>query len=88
MVTGNIISGTSAKGVIIVVYSLINESDILYITTKVHRQGVSAKIAGLKVNNGSYGVAVFTLERNGIPFLRAAALPEVVKYHKPKGVAT
>ena len=85
MVTGSIISGSSAEGVLIIVYSLTNDSDVLYITSKAHQQGVSARINNLKVNNGSYGVAIFTLQGNRLPFSRVAALPQVVKYQKAKG---
>ena len=86
MVTGNFIVGASAKGVLIIMYSLTNDSDILYVTSDAHQQG--GINANLGINNyGTYEVAVFTLERTGLPFPRVAALPQVVK-HEPKGVTS
>ena len=66
-------------------YSLTNDSNILYVTSEVRQQG--GINTNLRVKNGNYGVAVFTLEGTGLPFLRAAALPQVVE-HKRKGIAT
>ena len=86
MVTGNFIMGTSAKGVLIIVYSLTNDSDILYVTSNAHQQG--GINANLRINNGTYGVAVFTLEGTGLPYSRVAALPQVVKHYEPKGITT
>lgn len=87
MVTGNFIVGASAKGVLVIMYSLTNDSDILYVTSYAHQQ--EDINANLGINNyGTYGVAVFTLEGTGLPFPRVAALPQVVKYYEPKGVTT
>ena len=75
-VTGDFIDGSTATGVLVIVYSLTDDSDIHYVS-KSPEQNIKASVTGL---TGSwYGVSVFVLEENRLPFSRTAASPKVVE---------
>ena len=67
-VTSDFISNTSAVGMLAIVYSNKNDSDIHYtearlLQTEIHLTGLSGS---------TYSISVFILEENGLPFIRAA----------------
>ena len=64
-VTGELISGATATGVLVVVYSLNNSEDIHYIARQAKVDRISLNVTGL--TGAEYGVSTFALE-NGLPF--------------------
>ena len=74
-VTGDFIQGSTATGLLVIVYSLSDDSDVQYVNSKYYGQNVVITVAGL--TSGQYGVSVFVQE-NGVPFLRATTLPQTV----------
>ncbi len=74
---GNFIDGSTATGVLLIVYSLTNESDIHYhVINKLNEQNnnININVTGLTVADIEYGVSVFAME-NGLPFPRVVTLP-------------
>ena len=74
-VTGDFIQGSTATGLLVIVYSQSDDSDIQYVNSEYQGQNMDITVAGL--TSGQYGVSVFVLE-NGVPFLRVATLPRIV----------
>ena len=74
-VTGDFIQGSTATGLLVIIYSPSNDCDIQYVNSKYDGQNVDITVAGL--TSSQYGVSVFVLE-NGIPFSRVATLPLTV----------
>ena len=74
-ITGELISGSTATGNLVVVYSLNSSSsqDIHYIAKQVKGDRISLNVTGL--TGAEYGVSIFALE-NGLP------LPNVVASSK------
>lgn len=80
--SGDFIDRTTATGVLLIVYSLDNDSDIQYITSIRSTDKDSDKNIDIHVNvtdstGLEYGVAVFALE-NGLPFPRVVTSPTVI----------
>ena len=78
--TGDIIPGSPSIGIIIVVYSLTNDSNIHYNLveyTEVQQRRMYPVITGLPVDE--YEIVVFVVEEDGRPFPRAAATPRTVQ---------
>ena len=73
--TGDFIEGSIATGVLIIIYSQSNDSDIHYKSSEREGQSAEANIVGLTRNQ--YGVSVFVLEY-GLPFSRASTSPYLV----------
>ena len=71
-VTGDFIEGSTANGVLIIVYSQSNDSDIHYKSSEWEGQSAEANVD--RLIGSQYGVSVFVLE-DGLPFSRAATLP-------------
>ena len=71
-VTGELIGGATATGVLVVVYSLNSSSsqDIQYIAKQAKGDMISLNVTGL--TEAEYGVSTFALE-NGLPFPRVVA---------------
>ena len=71
---GDFVDGSGATGVLWMVYSLSNDSDIQYIYTAKQpgQSSISTNVTGL--TGTEYGVSVFALE-NGVPFPRMVTLP-------------
>ena len=63
-VTGEFIEGSTATGVLVIVYSQSNDSDTHYKSCKRDGQNTEITVDGL--TGGHYGVSVFVLE-NGLP---------------------
>ena len=70
--TGEFINGSTAVGILAMVYSLNNESDIhyYYVSRLSSQHQVSATFGGL--SNGPKSVSLFVIESNGLPFNRIA----------------
>ena len=74
--TGDFIPGSSAIGILIVVYSADNESNSTTIKYHfVHRSNMRRTITMTNLPNGQYEVSVFVVEGNGLPFSRSATKP-------------
>ena len=73
---GDFIKVSGANGVLIVVYSTINESDVQYIFKKFSDSTVEVNVTDLQ--GGEYGVSVFVVGENELPYSRVADLPKVV----------
>ena len=71
---GDFIHGSGATGVLWMVCSLSNDSDIqyIYIAKQPEQNSISMNVTGLA--GTEYGVSVFALE-NGVPFPRVVTLP-------------
>ena len=77
-VTGYFIQGSTATGVLVIVYSQFDDSDIHYQSSERDGQVAENQIIVDQLTNGQYGVSVFVLD-NGLPFSRAAALPQLLQ---------
>ena len=69
--TGDFIPGSSAIGILIVVYSADNVSYYHFI----HRSNVHTTTSMTNVPSGQYKVSIFVVEGNGFPFNRSATTP-------------
>ena len=76
-VTGELISGATATGVLVVVYSLNSSSsqDIHYIAKPAKGDRISLNVTGL--TGADYGVSTFALE-NGLPLPSVIASPKII----------
>ena len=71
---GNFVDGSEATGMLWMVCSLSNDSDIqyIYIAKQPEQNSISMDVTGL--TGTEYGVSVFALE-NGVPVRRVVTLP-------------
>ena len=79
-VTGNIIDGSSSIGILIIVYPLMNDSNVHYHFVKytdMPQPLMYTTIIGLPADE--YKVVVFVMEEDGTPFCRAAATPRTIQ---------
>ena len=76
-VTGNYINGSMATGLLLVLYSLTNDSDIHYVIDS-FKQSIDINVTGL--TGTQYGISTFALDNDQI-FPRVVALPEYVTVH-------
>ncbi|MCG8621985.1 MAG: hypothetical protein MJE68_08335 [Proteobacteria bacterium] len=77
-IMGNFIDGSTATGVLLIVYSLTNESDIHYHAINKgngQNNNISINVTGLI--GTEYVVSIFALE-NGLPFTRVVTSPRTV----------
>ena len=70
-VTGDFITNTSAVGMLAIVYSTDNDSDIHY--TEARLPQTEIHLTGLSEN--TYSISVFDMQHHGLPFNQAATLP-------------
>ena len=82
-VTGDFINGSTATGLLIMVYSLTDDSDVNYIYNS-YEQSIVASMTGL--TGSQYGVSVFVVEENGLPFSRVAAIPNLIENSAQQGL--
>ena len=73
-VTGDFIEGSTATGVLLIIYARANDSNVHYILSNT-TQNIDARVAGL--TGTEYEVSTYALE-NGLPFPRAVGLPQLV----------
>ena len=77
-IMGNFIDGSTVTGVLLIVYSLTNESDILYhAINKENEQNKNISINVTGFIGTEYGISVFALE-NCVPFPRVVTSPRTV----------
>ena len=80
MITGDIISGSTSIGILIIVYSLINDSNIHYnFVEHTDLQQPRMYLVDVGLPAGRYEVVIFVVEEDGSPFSRAAAIPRSVQ---------
>ena len=72
-VRGDVISGATATGVLVIVYSLTNYNDVHYTAEPAGGNSISLDVTGL--TGTEYGVSTFVLE-NGLPLLVVVASPK------------
>ena len=77
-VTGDFITNTSAVGMLAIIYSTGNDSDIHYTEarlpqTEIHLRGLS---------RNAYSISLFTVEENGLPFHRTAHYLREINVHR------
>ena len=70
--TGDFIEGSTATGVLVIIYSRANDPNIYYISNNTTRN-VDVSMTGL--SGTKYEVSTYALE-NGLPFPRAVGLPK------------
>ena len=81
--TGDFINGSTATGLLIIIYSLTNDSNVHYITGgSTLQKSVDMNVPGLA--GGEYGTSVFAVEENGLPFERVATSPKLVAVETSK----
>ena len=85
MVTGDIIVGSSSRGILIVIYTLNPDYDInySYVPHSTTHPGVYS--VRVELPDDQYQVAVFVVDENGEPFPRAVSKPKSV-YINSKGL--
>ena len=76
MVTGDVILGSTLKGILVVVYSDLNISYNYVPQTSMQPAGVYS--VGVELPDNWYQVSVFVIEVSQMPFLRAAARPKSI----------
>ena len=70
---GDFISGSEAIGILMITYSLNNESNIHYTFSS---RNTDTSLKGLPVDQ--YNVSVFVVEESGLPFNRSVTRPRNV----------
>ena len=73
---GDFVDGSTATGVLLIIYSLINESDIHYIAKQTYHN-YKFSISPIGLTGTEYGVSVFVLE-NGLPIPGVVTSPKNV----------
>ena len=78
LVTGDVINGLTSMGILVIVYSRLNHSDVSYnfVPHPQDRMAIDFTVMGLPYVH--YEVSVFVVEESGLPFCRAAAMPRTV----------
>ena len=72
-VRGDVISGATATGVLVIVYSLSNFDDIHYIAKQTKWNKINLNVTGL--TGTEYGVSTFAIIENGLPLPGVVASP-------------
>ena len=80
--TGDFIPGSSAIGILIVIYSADDESNIDY--HFIHRSNVHTTTSMNNLPSDRYEVSIFVVEGNGLPFSRSATIPRNLSLIKRK----
>ena len=75
-VTANLIFGSTATGILVILYSHIDVSDIHYHFAQVDQSRVDLNVMGLP--GDQYQVLVYVVEENRLPFQRPAITPKSV----------
>ena len=84
IVTGDFIDGSTATGLLIIIYSLTNDSDVHYISEDTD-QNIDLSVSGL--TGAQYVVSIFVVEK-GLPFPRVVTSPKhvTVDSHEQEGL--
>ena len=86
-VTGDFIDGSTATGLLIIIYSLTSYSGVHYIsedTGSMLQQPRNVHISVPDLAGGEYSISVFVVEENGLPFERVATSPKLVTVETSK----
>ena len=77
-VTGNIINKLSSIGILTIVYSLTDDFSTYYNFSPYPsiQFGANFTVEGLPADR--YGVSIFVIKENGLPYNRAAATPKTI----------
>ena len=73
-VTGDYVDGSTANGIILIVYSLSNYSDVQYVAKQIEK---NIQVTVTDLTDTMYRVSVFALE-DGLPFPRVVTVPKIV----------
>ena len=77
VVTGSLINGSSMTGILIIVYSVMDDSSVHNLFLHGAKQSdVEAVVKGLP--GGQYEVSIFVMRESGLPLNRTAARPKAV----------
>ena len=77
VVSGYCIEDSMASGMLVIIYSQDKLSDIHYIHIVCSSEtGVASK--ALRTTKGSHSISIFSIEKGGLPFHRAAKRPTTV----------
>ena len=76
--TGDLINGSTATGILAVAYSLTGSSGVHYQMHTVEGDQQNFEYVIEPLAGGEYGVSAFVVEKNGLPFERAATKPKFV----------
>ena len=71
-VTGNLVEGSNATGIFLIIYSLTDKANVQYVATKTEQNNISINVNVL--TGTKFGVSVFALE-DGLPFPRVVTAP-------------
>ena len=78
MVTGNIINKLSSIGILVIAYSLTDDSNTYYnfspYPPSIQFGANNFTVEGLPADR--YAVSIFVIKENGLPYNRAAATPK------------
>ena len=83
MVTGDIINGSTSIGILVIVYSLTDDSDNIHYHfirhADVQQPRMYPVVMWLNIPGDEYEVAIFVMKEDGTPFHRAAATSRTVQ---------
>jgi hypothetical protein len=79
-VTGDFIWDSNATGVLVIVYSLTNDSDVHYFSNDA-KENIDIRVTGL--SGTVYSVSIYAL-KSGVPFPRAVCLPKIINIDNDK----
>ena len=84
IVTGDFIDGSTATGLLIIIYSLTNDTNVHYISEDTE-QNIDLSVSGLP--GAQYVVSTFVVEK-GLPFPRVVTSPKhaTVDSHEQEGL--
>ena len=77
IVTGDFTNGSTATGILTIVYSITNNSDVYYDFAR-YSSNQQRVIIGCRLPGDQYELFLYTMDENGLPFSRAAAGPRYI----------
>ena len=78
IITGNILDESLSVGALIIVYSLTEDTNILYKFAPRLSETKQINLSIIELPNDDYGVSTFVAEENEVPFHRVAVSPRFV----------
>ena len=76
--TGDLIDGSATTGILIITYTLTDDSTIHYNFVPYEAKQRGDYIVAMGLPGGQYEVSIYVMEESGFPFKRAAATPRSV----------
>ena len=80
--TGYFVDKSSAVGVLLIVFSLMNEDGIRYMFIPRPRESQDIETTLTGLSEGDYQVSFFVVDEGGLPFNRSANLPRNISISK------